>query len=281
MRLKTFTRMPLAIQMQLGVYYLKRFVGLKPTDHEVIWTSFFYFSLKKLISITCRNDLYLVEFEFEGASWKTSIRAGESSDIFAFFQVFIVEGYKPLLDFFKGKPHESLTIIDAGANVGYFSLLMLGCLHPEVLVALEPEKGNYSQLKINLGNHSSFLPLESALWTERKMLSIAFRKGKEWAAKVTERENEDACQAISLRDIMVENNIHQIDILKLDIEGTEDVLFKNASFLDTLGNVKIIGIEIHDDMADRSMILKALAEREFRFFSKGELTIAWNTRLWN
>ncbi len=281
LQLKSFIGMPFAIQREIGVYYMKRLIRQKPTDHQIIWTSFLYFASERVASIIHRKDLYLVEFEFEGALWKTSIRAGDSSDIFAFFQVFITEGYKPLLNLFKGKSPEPLIIIDAGANVGYFSLLMQGCLHPEVLVALEPEKSNYYQLKINLGDHSNFQPIQSALWTHKKILSIESRKGKEWAAKITEQDSGEVCQAVSLTDIMLENNIRKIDILKLDVEGTEDALFRNADFLNAITNVKIIGIEIHDSMADRKMILKALTERNFEFFSKDELTVAWNTRLWN
>ena len=86
----------------------------------------------------------------------------------------------------------------------------------------------------------------------------------------------DVCEALSLKEIMKNNEIDLIDILKLDVEGTEDILFRDVVFLETLNLVKVLGIEIHDDMASREMIHEELRKKRFDFFEQGELTVAWN-----
>jgi FkbM family methyltransferase len=278
---KSWARLPLGIQFRIICFYLKKLIGLKARDHETIWTSFLYFSVPNVKHVESKDGYYLVEFVFEGKSLKTTIRSGRSTDLFAFFQVFIANGYKPLFDILKESGSPAI-MVDAGANVGYFSLAATCCFNPALLIALEPEKGNYSQLRKNMeyaGLNSNLRLLECALWTEKRQLSIQRSSGGDWAMKVGEERTEEPCQAISLADIMNESKMPGIDILKIDVEGSEDVLFRNHDFLEGLKKVKVLGIEIHDALADRSMIQACLAERNFRFFEAGELTIGRNTNI--
>lgn len=50
---------------------------------------------------------------------------------------------------------------------------------------------------------------------------------------------------ISMDSLMKEYHINTIDLLKIDIEGTENILFKNKP--DWLKSVRIILIELHGD----------------------------------
>lgn len=281
MMLRSFARMPFGIQKEIGLYYLKRIVGLTPTDQQTIWASFLYFSVPKVFRVAQEGGWYLVDFEFGRKQLKTSIRVGNNSDILVFFQVFIAEGYKPLFDFLRKKALAPRVIVDAGANVGYFSLLALCHYDPDILIALEPEKSNYFQLERNMEVHNhynNFRCMRCAIWTEKKLLSVKTSAGREWATRVSKNAAAEVCQALSLKDVMEENKAAGIDVLKLDVEGTEDVLFRNTIFLETLEKVKVMGIEIHDDLTDKKMIQEELTKRNFNFFERGELTVAWNTK---
>lgn len=279
---KSLFLMPNSIRKEVVGYYLKKVFGSRPTDRETIWTSFLYFSAQHFVRVRKDGGAYVVDFEYEGKSLRTAIRGGVSSDVFVFFQVFIANGYKPLIEFLKTENLKTSVVVDAGANVGYFSVLILSLCETDMVVALEPEKSNYLMLRKNI-DHSAKGPdcrlVPAAIWTHQQMLSIQTSTGHEWASKITEVDGVQACQAYSLKEIMELNNINEIDVLKLDIEGTEDVLFRNADFLKVLEKVKVLAIEIHDQFTERAMIHRILSGLDFKFFEQGELTVAWNNRL--
>jgi hypothetical protein len=65
-----------------------------------------------------------------------------------------------------------------------------------------------------------------------------------------------------------------IDILKIDIEGSENELFR-AHFHDWLAQVKNLAIELHDD-ASRQTFLEAMAPYAQRHKEVGELTFCFD-----
>lgn len=71
-----------------------------------------------------------------------------------------------------------------------------------------------------------------------------------------------------------------IDILKIDIEGSEKQLFNDqrtaALFL---VKTKYIAIEIHDEVCDRNVINDCLSQNNFSFFTSGQVTIGVNNNL--
>lgn len=62
----------------------------------------------------------------------------------------------------------------------------------------------------------------------------------------------------------------QIDLLKMDIEGTEFEVFKNPEFLK---RTKVLGIEIHRECGDADMIYDVLRKYNFSFYQSGEVTV--------
>lgn len=280
----TYWQLPFWIKTQIALYYLNR-VFSKPTDHQTIWTSFFYFAIKQNVVIQRHeNNLFYVTFNADASKLNAYVRGNSSSDIFAFFQVFIANGYQPLIDFLKQNVINPTVIVDAGANVGYFSLLAMQNWNSDKIIALEPEKSNFNQLKRNSesnGFGSKIKLLNAALWTHKKWLSLNFRSGEEWAVRVTDEITDQMCLAYSLKEIMTEAQVIFIDVLKIDVEGTEDALFKDNDFLLMLDYVKVLAIEIHDHLTDRSMICNKLHQHGFSFFDRGELTIAWNNKFVN
>jgi hypothetical protein len=72
-------------------------------------------------------------------------------------------------------------------------------------------------------------------------------------------------------------DISTIDILKIDIEGAEGELFRDRQVaLAFLSKVKALGIEIHEDLVDRSVVENTLKEANFEFFLEGESIFAFN-----
>ncbi len=88
--------------------------------------------------------------------------------------------------------------------------------------------------------------------------------------------NSNSTKAISINDLITEYNIETIDILKIDIEGSEKELFeKNFDYW--LSKTKLLIIEIHDGMRKGSSkaVFNALNDFEYVMELKGENHIFW------
>jgi len=163
------------------------------------------------------------------------------------------------------------TIVDIGANLGaasvYFSLF-----YPNAKIfSVEPQKGPFDMLahntKLNPNNKIFHMGLldrnkEAPLylsWADTSAASI----GKSWL-------NTEHTQLIKLRDAaewLQEENITQIDILKIDTEGCEvPILSRIASWLPS---IQIIYLEYHNE-PDRRAIDGLLSDSHVLVRSKAE-----------
>lgn len=70
--------------------------------------------------------------------------------------------------------------------------------------------------------------------------------------------------------------LSQVDILKIDIEGSEKVIFKENSRA-WLDRVRNIAIELHDEEC-RSVFFAALSSYDYDVLRSGELIICRNLR---
>lgn len=224
--------------------------------------------------------MYLADLVLEGRCTGAYLRKASSSDIFVFFQVFIAQGYKPLLDFLKQREVEPTTIVDAGANVGYFSIL-INSLYPDAkIVCIEPSESNVNCLKKNIkhcANNVEIVP--AALWSNDRKLEMKNEHAEEWTFQLTDRSpSAGKYDGISLTSLMMKFGLQKIDILKIDIEGAEAILFSDMDFISKLDKVAILAMEIHDHFANRLEIHDRLNESGFGFFEQGELTVAYNLK---
>ena len=206
------------------------------------------------------------------------VRAG-TSDYDVLKQIFIEHQYKPL-DHLPGVR----TIIDCGANVGYSSIYFLERFPDARIVAVEPDPDNVVLCRLNLAPYGDrALVLASALWSHSETLGIqrgVYGDGREWATQVRplalsrdnslgEIEGTDVPALLSLCDD------GQADIMKIDIERAESVVFQGpAEWLKNIGN---IAIELHDDEC-RHVFFSAMSCYRFDLTLSGELTICQNIK---
>jgi hypothetical protein len=86
-------------------------------------------------------------------------------------------------------------------------------------------------------------------------------------------------KSVSLSAIMMRMNWDHIDILKMDIEGAEAVLFRSPAFVETLcKHVRYLALEIHDEFQCREEIEKILQENGFEYFTLRETLFGCNLR---
>ncbi len=214
------------------------------------------------------------------------IRA-DGSDKHVYNQIFIIEEYKSIVEFMRQFPNDKnrWNIIDGGANIGLTSLYFLKNLPNAKVISIEPDKDNYEMIKKNMGiNHFSTNGniVNAGLWSKNTLLTTerSFRDGEDWSITVKETTNpKNAIQAFSINNII---NTHFqddiIDLLKLDIEGSEKYIFEgnDDEVSRFLSKMRFVVIEIHDEMNCRETIYQQLAKNNFKYFNVGESTIGFN-----
>lgn len=277
-KISVFFSLPFSIRKKIVLYYLHRVTFLKATDNEIIWTSFFYFTLQQSVRVHENESGYLIEFSYHDKPLRVLVRKNESSDIYVFFQVFIRDEYSPFFKCLKALEEAPKICMDAGANVGYFTLAM-GCWFPaSKIFPVEPDYENYEVLLTNLtlNNMNEFVvPIHAALWVENKKLFLKRQAVQEWAYAVTEEVTADGeCEALTLNKILNDYGLDRFCAIKIDVEGAEQHLFSDQSFLDHIQLSKIIGLEIHDGKANRKEIQNTLRELHYSISEHGELTLA-------
>jgi len=205
-----------------------------------------------------------------------------SSDLFVYDQIFIDKEYKKIIDIFKHQNQRPRVILDCGSNVGYVSLFFDLYFKEAQFFCVEPDRQNCTQIAKNLkiNEIENFKIYQKALWSSKThlYLNTAFRDGLDWSFNITKDETETMVESISIQDIIQENNIDCIDILKIDIEGSEKEIFENDDRCDWLNITKVVALEIHDEVVNRESILRVFDKFGFEIVNEGELTYAINKK---
>lgn len=216
-------------------------------------------------------DTAVLEFtyEFNNHPLKVLVRR-KTSDLKVFQSVILHHEYKLVAEHFLKNGNPVTVILDAGANIGVTSLYFKNFFPHAKIIALEPDPANFNWLKknIDLNNYDNIACVQSALWTKEASLKIVdtFRDGEHWSLSVEEtlaREG-DIVQGTSLPSLLNKFGVREVDIFKIDIEGTERYLFNNTQFVNTIADhVKSMVIEIHDEYNIRPVIYSAMQQNGF------------------
>jgi FkbM family methyltransferase len=145
------------------------------------------------------------------------------------------------------------------------------------IIGIEPEKRNFLQLQKNTSNYPNVKIHNAALWYEPATLKI--KDESDWSAsfEVQKSEmNDGELKAITIPQIMAENNFDEIDILKIDIEGAEFDLFSNNPHV-WLSKTKCLIIELHDQLkpGTSKLFFGAMAAYDWETYIKGENIICF------
>ncbi len=149
-------------------------------------------------------------------------------------------------------PQMPTTIIDAGANIGVFSLLAARLFPQAHVLALEPGRENFALLQENIRLNNldgQVIPLEVGISDVRGTYDFFISK-EQYAHSLVKSLVADTfaekvtISCVTLADLFTQNNIDSVGVLKLDIEGTEyELLLSIAEFFPRIINIVL---EIHD-----------------------------------
>ena len=146
-------------------------------------------------------------------------------------------------------------ILYAGAYTG-LSAVYFAMHYPQAcVIALEPSAENFAMLTRNVSSFKNIQAINGALWNESGMLVVTDPGRGSWGFTVKasddsgtntvgEPPDRSAVPAFTVSDIMDEYGVDRLDLLKLDIEGSEkEVLSSSDSWIN---RVSAISVELHD-----------------------------------
>jgi len=225
------------------------------------------------------RDLYLngdLSFSlFRRDYWVSEIDSflrKHSSDVSVYNQIFIQEEYKRTLEILEEKgliEGNAPVIFDVGANIGLSTLYFSRKINNAQVIAFEPFPENFERIP------EQFQSYPYALWATNTNLKIDrnFRDGKEWSVRVVEN-TKGSVEGRTLLTIFNELNIKKVDLLKVDIEGSEfEVFLKDKEMQENLKRVNSIVIEIHDESGSREDLENFFLSSNFMHKSLGELDL--------
>ncbi len=209
-----------------------------------------------------------------------------SSDEEVYFQIFIEREYQFLLDLIQKYLglNSVKVLLDIGANIGLTTRFLSDKIDFEVVYAIEPDPENFKQLELNLSRLNAQTHLiNKAVWSRLAYLEFSnFRDGKSWSKCVKESEVKkgESFSSTCLEEIIDNFEIESIDILKIDIEGSERSLLADPEqFIRALEITKFLAIELHDEVVSRIDFTEFIQDLGFRIFAKGETLYGVNMKL--
>lgn len=134
-------------------------------------------------------------------------------------------------------------LLDAGANIGYFSLVLADRVRQ--VHAIEPDAENYKSLKknISLNATKNISTYNIALSDSNEPLFLARSKKSNWH-KTLKRKPPGASEieALTIDSFCALNDVTPT-LMKMDIEGFEKYVFKGAQT--TLSGLRYLFFELH------------------------------------
>ncbi len=278
-------RLDLASKRTFLKYLVKRALHLPTSENEELLHAFYDHLIRFNGRLEENNPgNFVTRYADLGVTLK--LRKRPSSDVDVFSQIYKLKAYQALVDAFqKHFPNAThMKCMDAGSNIGLTSVYLARFFPKAEFIAIEPDQSNFETMSFNLSANRVNVAekVMGGLWSSNCSLSVMrdFRDKSDWSCRVTESTQPTSLRGYSVRSLMDRNGFEHLDILKMDIEGSEkQVLVSPTSDCSFLSQTKCVAIEIHDEFECRQAITDLLAKSHFELFSSGELTIGINRSL--
>jgi len=137
---------------------------------------------------------------------------------------------------------------------------------------------------INANQFKNVYLYNGGLWKTDSWLEIknGFRgdKEKELSFYVEEihydQRNNNKIEGITIDSLLKKYSFPEVDILKIDIEGAERFLFDSLQSTEKiLKSVKILAIEVHEEVVDKFILVDYLEKLGFKQITFGEILYAY------
>jgi len=200
----------------------------------------------------------------------------DTSDLKTFYQIFWWREYDFPVD------ADPKIIIDAGANIGLASIYFANRFPNAQIIAIEPEASNFELLIQNTKYYTNVQCYQIALSNKSgQSLTVKDNGIGHWGFSVESASNKvpnnQTISSISLNQIMEQQQLQKLDLVKIDIEGHELELFETNT-ASWLPKTHQLVIETHDAFKRgcSKSVFKAVSAFNFSFSMRGENLIFTN-----
>jgi FkbM family methyltransferase len=168
-------------------------------------------------------------------------------------------------------PPRNATVIDVGAHIGTFSLLLADMAPEGKIYALEPSDDTFEVLKKNVIENclqQRMIPSKLALFNSESTIKLFHDKQSgNWGHSIVSQLSDtyEEVETISMDSFFVKNNIQHCDLIKFNCEGAEFKIIESA-LDDTLNKVDTWIILFHEDLekeGNRNNIIQRLKKNGF------------------
>lgn len=186
----------------------------------------------------------------------------KGSDLAVFNEVLLQSFYR----FETSLAFTPRAIVDCGANIGLASIFFKALYPQSEIISVEPDEGNFKLMTENLQYYSNIHCLKSGIWSKDTYLSADDNNSTHCGYSFHESDSEQlgSVKAYSIDSIMKMFNLDFIDILKIDIEGAEKMIFEK-DYNYWLSRTNIVIVELHDRAHEgcSKAFFKALVDYDF------------------
>lgn len=188
-----------------------------------------------------------------------------SGELAPYIEIVLNRGYELSSEFIA---QENSTILDLGANIGIYSISQGRRLKGGKIFAFEPNPIVFKRLKKNIAANNLFniFAFNKAVTANTGSVQFCFSKKRTTQGRIIENNIGD-CQnydveSVTLDDIVESENIKEVDILKIDVEGSEINVLKGG-MKKALNLTKNIVLEYHSNEL-KDQVISILENKGFR-----------------
>jgi len=149
---------------------------------------------------------------------------------------------------------DTLTVVDVGANIGYFALVALSQCRADV-VAIEPHPETFSLLGENVrgnGFEAAVDCHQCAVGAASRSATLQVARQRNLCATTEPATDSHYVDEISvpmrrLDELLADTDtpVGDVDVLRMDVQGYEYEVFRGARRVLSEGNVGLIFVEVH------------------------------------
>lgn len=154
----------------------------------------------------------------------------QSGGLSPWYETSIVRVYAPAEGF---EPQPGWTVVDIGANIGAYSVWAAGRVGSSGrLLAIEPNPVSFEQLLCSMeGLPVKATAIQAACGDSGGSITLHFEEGYTVSSSIHPFDaatDSVSIQMFRLEDLLRESSIQRIDMLKIDVEGAEELVLRGA-----------------------------------------------------
>ena len=254
-------------------YWLKRLLT-RPRTIIRSWRAIGLFATLRLVQIRFGSEKSVYSVRVPQWPHPVFVRGGNSSDTMVLYEILVTSEYDLVFGMESAK-----TIIDGGANIGLAAIYFLNTCPESRVVLVEPFEETLNICRRNLEPYGDrAVCVQGAIWPFPGKVDLEASGEDHWTNKVktsADGGKSGGSDAIVM-PVLIEMCGGSVDLLKLDVEGSEREIFghNSAPWLPAIRNIVI---ELHgEDCSQR--FFEALGPYEYERTNRDMVYFCRNLR---